>query len=230
MTENSSNSISRLRRAFVSQREDRYRSNNSCHGENISVYTIAMATTENGITSWKHIGLHSHSVGTFACTDGGIQWKSALFGSDDGAGGTASTRNIPKTAMSGVQWTVFGKSGHLRIQTNKEQNPNSRLHHEMRFDGFPADDLDTLKDIFHQKYNLELSKLNMSSAGTQYGLSSISGKKLVFRHCVLDEADEEGEVSPRPTFRKSIFVYLMTWISSNRTFRSSFSLLLLFNH
>jgi hypothetical protein len=155
-----------------------------------------MSTTENGITSWKHIGLHGHSVGTFACTDGGIQWKSALYGGDDGAGGSASTRNISKAAISGAQWTVFGKSGHLRIQTNKEQNPNSRLHHEMRFDGFPPDDLDTLKEIFHQKYNLELSKLNMSSAGTQYGLSNISGKKLVFRHCVLDEADEEGEVSP----------------------------------
>jgi POB3-like N-terminal PH domain len=154
-----------------------------------------MSITENGITSWKHIGLHGHSVGTFACTDGGIQWKSALYGSDDGAGGIASTRNISKSAISGAQWTVFGKSGHLRIQTNKDQNSSSRLHHEMRFDGFPADDLDTLKDVFHKKYNLELTKLNMSSAGTQYGLSNISGKKLVFRHCVLDEADEEGEVS-----------------------------------
>jgi POB3-like N-terminal PH domain len=163
-----------------------------------------MATTENGVTSWKHIGLHGHSVGTFACTDAGIQWKSALYGRDDSAGGTASTRSIPKAAISGAQWTVFGKSGHLRIQTNKEQNPNSKLHHEMRFDGFPADDLDTLKDIFQEKYGLELTKLNMSAAGTQYGLSNITGRKLVFRHCVLDEADEEGEVSILLIFDNSV--------------------------
>ncbi|KAG7356185.1 HMG high mobility group box-containing protein [Nitzschia inconspicua] len=151
-----------------------------------------MASTENGITSWKHIGLHGHSVGTFACTDAGIQWKSALYGRDDSAG-TASTRSIPKAAISGAQWTVFGKSGHMRIQINKEQTSNSKLHHEMRFDGFPADDFDTIKDIFQEKYNVDLAKHNMSASGTQYGLSNITGKKLVFRHCVLDEADEEGE-------------------------------------
>jgi hypothetical protein len=158
---------------------------------------IKMATTENGITSWKHIGLHGHSVGTFACTDGGIQWKSALYGRDDSAGGTASTRNIPKAAMESAEWTVFGKSGHLRIKTTtKEQsNSSSKLHHEMRFDGFPVSDFDTLKDVFQEKYDMEVAKHNMSAAGTQYGLSNISGKKLVFRHCILEDADEEGEVS-----------------------------------
>ena len=156
-----------------------------------------MATTENGISSWKHIGLHGHSVGTFALTDAGISWKSALYGRDaDGAGGTSSTRNIPKAAMANVQWTVFGKSGHLRIQTTlKEQSSSSKLHHEMRFDGFPTGDFDTLKDIFQEKYDVEVTKLNMSSSGTQYGLSKIAGKKLVFKHCVLEDADEEGEVS-----------------------------------
>jgi hypothetical protein len=156
-----------------------------------------MATTENGIISWKHIGLHGHSVGAFACTDGGIQWKSALYGRDaDAAGGTGSTRSIPKAAIANVQWTVFGKSGHLRMQTTaKEQSSSSKLHHEMRFDGFPPGDFDTLKDIFQEKYDVEVTKLNMSSAGTQYGLSKISGKKLVFKHCLLEDADEEGEVS-----------------------------------
>lgn len=33
----------------------------------------------------------------------------------------------------------------------------------------------------------------MSAAGTQYGLSKINGKKLVFRHCILEDAEEEGE-------------------------------------
>jgi hypothetical protein len=155
-----------------------------------------MATTENGVTSWKHIGLHGHSVGTFACTDGGIQWKSALYGRDDSAEVSASTRSIPKAAMTGAQWTVFGKSGHLRVQTTSTSGQSSsKLNHEMRFDGFPEDDFDTLKDAFQEKYGLELSKHNMSTSGTQFGLSKISGKKLVFRHCVLEDADEEGEVS-----------------------------------
>ena len=151
--------------------------------------------TENGVTSWKHIGLHGHSVGTFACTDAGIQWKSALYGRDDAAGTMASTRSIPKAAMAGAEWTVFGKSGHLRIQTTIEQSSSSKLHHEMRFDGFPSQDFDTLKDVFQEKYDMEVTKLNMSAAGTQYGLSKISGRKLVFSHCVLEDADEEGEVS-----------------------------------
>jgi hypothetical protein len=148
-----------------------------------------MATTENGVTSWNHIGLHGHSVGTFACSEGGIQWKSALYGRDESAG-TASTRNIPKDALSSAEWTVFGKSGHIRIHTSA----SSKLHHEMRFDGFPSTDYDSIRDIFQEQYGIEVVKHNMSAYGTQYGLSKISGKKLVFRHCILEDADEEGEV------------------------------------
>ena len=140
---------------------------------------------------WKHIGLHGHSVGTFACEDSGIVWNSALFGKDDDAALMASTRKIPKDMIMQAQWSVFGKSGHVRIKTQ----PNSKLHHEMRFDGFPPSDFDSLKDLFKDKYSMDLAKLNMSAAGTQFGLSKMSGKKLTFRHCILEDADEEGEVS-----------------------------------
>lgn len=96
-----------------------------------------MATKENGTTSWKHIGLNGHSVGTFACSEGGVQWKSAMYGrGDDAGGGTVSTRNVPKAALEGALWSVFGKSGHLRVKTTGGEN--NKLAHELRFDGFSA--------------------------------------------------------------------------------------------
>jgi structure-specific recognition protein 1 len=147
-----------------------------------------MATTEGDTTLWKHIGLHGHSVGTFACEAGGIKWKSAMFGRDDNVTSGAS-RSIPRDTIVNAQWTVFGRSAHLRIQTS----PTSKLQHELRFDGFPPTDFDTLKDVFKDKFGLELTKYNMSAAGTQFGLSRMSGKKLTFRHCILEDADEEGE-------------------------------------
>uniref|UniRef100_A0A7S0TAB4 FACT complex subunit SSRP1 n=1 Tax=Pseudo-nitzschia delicatissima TaxID=44447 RepID=A0A7S0TAB4_9STRA len=141
-------------------------------------------------TTWKHIGLHGHSVGTFACGEAGVQWKSALYGRDDTGSGT--TRNIPKSLIERAAWTVFGKSGHLRLKV-AQQEGKANLHHEMRFDGFPVAAFDNLKDVFQDTYGIEVSKHNISSAGTQYGQSKILGKKLVFQHCILEDADEEGE-------------------------------------
>mmetsp|Transcript_15908 Transcript_15908/g.44003 ORF Transcript_15908/g.44003 Transcript_15908/m.44003 type:complete len:800 (+) Transcript_15908:244-2643(+) len=155
-----------------------------------------MASAEGGstsTTSWKHIGLHGHSVGTLSCTDAGVQWKSALYGREDADGVTASTRNIPKDAIEKAAWTVFGKSGHLRINLTPKENAKGFQLHEMRFDGFPTAAYENLKDLFQENYGIEITKLNMSSAGTQYGQSKIKGKKLVFRHCLLEDADEEGE-------------------------------------
>lgn len=136
---------------------------------------------------WKHIGLHGHSVGTFAAHEDGIQWKSALYGQDEAA---SSTRKIPKDSIAAAQWSVFGKSGHIRIKTSGD-----KLHHEMRFDGFQVNDYDSLKNWFKDQFDVDLVKHSMSAAGTQYGISKMTGKKLTFRHCILDEADEEGEVS-----------------------------------
>ena len=149
-----------------------------------------MATTENGVTSWKHIGLHGHSVGSFSVSSEGLQWRSAILGRDDGS--TSTTRNIPKSAIQKAQYTVFGKSLYLRIATKSEEGKN-KLHHEMRFDGFPPGDAETLKELFQDNFGMELQKHSISAAGTQYGLSKINGKKLTFSHCVLEDADEEGE-------------------------------------
>ena len=155
-----------------------------------------MAASGVPTTSWKHIGLHGHSVGTFACAEEGVQWKSGLYGRDDTGSGT--TRIIAKNLIERAAWTVFGKSGHLRIRVSQQEGKaNNNLHHEMRFDGFPVAAFDSLKDFFQDTYGIEVAKHNISSAGTQYGQSKIAGKKLVFQHCILEDADEEGEVSTR---------------------------------
>lgn len=145
---------------------------------------------------WKHIGLHGHSVGTFACDgpQGRIVWKSALGRDDE----YSTTKIIPASVMKGVLWTVFGKSGHLRIQIHTEKENSKNLKHELRFDGFPTADFDLLKDTLKQNFDCDLQQHNMSSAGTQYGLTTLQGKNLVFKHCVLDEMNEEGqEFEPR---------------------------------
>ena len=148
---------------------------------------------------WKHIGLHGHSVGTFSCTDDRLVWKSAVSGrDDDNVSGT--TKAVPKTLLAGAQWTIFGRSGHLRVQTKPppKDGKKSNLAHELRFDGFPANDFEVLKDTLQEKYGVALKIHTMSAAGTQYGLTSVKGKNLVFKHCVLDEMNEEGqEFEPR---------------------------------
>lgn len=143
---------------------------------------------------WKHIGLHGNAVGTFSCEPKHITWRSAVSSRDDSVGGTAKT--IPAASLKGALWSVFGRSGHLRVQTKPKPDGtlyHKDLKHELRFDGFPTKDFDTLKSTLKEMYDLEIQKHGMSSAGTQYGLTKIQGKNIVFRHCILEDADEEGE-------------------------------------
>jgi ribosomal protein S24E len=154
--------------------------------------------TSTGSVVWKHIGLHGHSVGTFSCDTDRIVWKSAIAGRDDAGSGTH--RSIPASLIAYAQWTVFGRNGHLRIGTTQDQQNSNRqpLKHELRFDGFPANDFDLFKQALADKYKVDLKTLNISAAGAQYGLTEIKGKNLIFRHCVLDEMNEEGqEFEPR---------------------------------
>jgi ribosomal protein S24E len=88
----------------------------------------------------------------------------------------------------------------LRLGTKQDQQSANKqpLKHEYRFDGFPAPDFEVLQKTLAEMYGVELKTLNMSAAGAQYGLTEIKGKNLVFRHCVLDEMNEEGqEFEPR---------------------------------
>lgn len=157
-----------------------------------------MVVTEGSKSIWKHIGLHGHSVGTFVCDPSGIQWDSALATNNDP--GISLKRNVPKDTIKAASWSVFGKSGYIRVNTDE----SSRLHHELRFDGFPPSDFESLKDAFKEKLDIDLAKIVLSAAGTQFGLSRMSGKKLTFKHCILEDADEEGEVRVLILFPESM--------------------------
>ena len=142
---------------------------------------------------WKHIGLHGDAVGTFVCEEHRIVWKSAITGGSNDDIAMAMTRSLPAKALKRAYWTIVGQSGHVRIQTTGEN-----LKHEYRFDGFPLKDMQVLERALQERYSISLTPLNLSASGAQYGLTNVSRKNLVFRHCVLDEMNEEGqEFEPR---------------------------------
>jgi POB3-like N-terminal PH domain len=137
---------------------------------------------------WKHIGLHGFAVGTLALTSDAVVWKSAVTGRDDGEG-SSTTRKIPAAKVHSAQWTVFGKTGLLRLQIASDAR-----QHEWRLDGFPVADFDALKGHLQSLYAVDLKVLPMSAAGAQYGITKIQGKLLTMNHCVLqDDLNEEGQ-------------------------------------
>lgn len=101
------------------------------------------------------------------------------------------TKTLPANTLTGAKWTVFARSGHLRIQTSGKDS-------ELRFDGFPKNDFDKLAQALLNNHSLELVKHNMSSAGASFGLTGLQKRHLVFKQCILDDAEEEGqEFEPR---------------------------------
>jgi structure-specific recognition protein 1 len=141
---------------------------------------------------WKHIGLYGHSVGSFILEDDRIVWRSALSSAE---ASLVEAKVIPKDKLKRVAlWTVFGKAGLLRIPTT-----GHNIKHEFRFDGFPVADYDVLKGQLQALFQVDLKVHPMSAAGTQYGLPSIQGRLLEFRHCTINDQQEEGqefEVTP----------------------------------
>ena len=116
-----------------------------------------------------------------------ITWKSAA--SDD-----IETKSVlPKAAISSALWTIFGKSGHLRILTKTIEGSKTKLPASLKFDGFPPSDYDRLAENCQSMYGVQLKKHSMSSAGNSWGNTDIASKHLVFRQCILEDADEEGE-------------------------------------
>jgi structure-specific recognition protein 1 len=87
---------------------------------------------------------------------------------------------------------IITKSGDDSVATAKSNN-NSKLPPAYRYDGFPTNDYDALNDVFQSMYGTPLKRHSMSSAGNSWGNTNISNKHLVFRQCVLEDADEEGE-------------------------------------
>lgn len=117
---------------------------------------------------------------------GGIQWRSAVSGGQDDD--VATSRKLPAKSLKSAKWSVFGRSGHIRLQSDADMS-----HPELRFDGFPATDYDKVRQVFKQLYDLEVMKHPMSSAGYSFGNVDIESGNLVYKQCVLEDADEEGE-------------------------------------
>jgi len=141
--------------------------------------------------AWKHIGLYGHAVGTFTADPSGITWKSAVMaGGDD----VETRRVIPLNCIAGALWSVFGKSGHLRIVTKSPSDgAKNKLPSEYRFDGFPHSDHERLSEALRSFFGVALKRHGMSAAGSSWGNTDISNRHLVFRQCVLEDAEEEGE-------------------------------------
>mmetsp|Transcript_2163 Transcript_2163/g.3395 ORF Transcript_2163/g.3395 Transcript_2163/m.3395 type:complete len:826 (-) Transcript_2163:72-2549(-) len=150
---------------------------------------------------WKHIGLYGHAVGTFTANEAGVSWKSAAGTNDDNF---ETKKSLPADSIAGALWTVFGKSGHLRILTKSTDKAKAaaaatKQHPPAyRYDGFPSSDYDTLASAFQSFYNIPLKRHSMSSAGNSWGNTNISNKHLVFRQCILEDADEEGQEEFEP--------------------------------
>jgi structure-specific recognition protein 1 len=154
---------------------------------------------------WKHIGLYGHAVGTFAADSTGITWKSAAMGGNYGDGGNdiETKRSVPKASISGALWTVFGKSGHLRVLIRggeggaagggSSSSSSSKLPSAMRFDGFPPSDYDAISEAFSSLYGVTCKRHPMSAAGSSWGNTDISNKHLVFRRCRLDGSAGGGD-------------------------------------
>ena len=163
--------------------------------------TTKSSSSQQSIT-WMHIGLHGHSIGSFTLDpDDGIRWKSALNTDDDDV---ILSKSVPSTNIHSATWTVFGKSGHIRVlkkQTGGSGGgPNNKAEKEsdLRFDGFPTSDFDKLSQTLQSFYDVTLRKKTMSSSGVSFGITDLEKKQLVFKECILEDADEEGqEFEPR---------------------------------
>ena len=90
-----------------------------------------MSASAKGSVSWNHIGLHSSSVGSLTLTPSYLQWASAVGAQDDTV---MTTKKVPAANIKRAMWTVFGKSGYLRVMIKPGTDVRTP---ELRFDGFP---------------------------------------------------------------------------------------------
>ena len=165
----------------------------------------SVSTSSN---SWLHIGLHGHSVGTFQCEAKGIIWQSAnnsinnnnnTSNSDDDL---VLSRFIPAKALaSPAQWSVYGRTAHLRVHNtvaNSGDAAQRSFPRELRFDGFPSNAFDSLKALLQSLFRVELVRHPVSVCGASFGNVTIDApvaghQNLVFRRCVLEDVNEEGQ-------------------------------------
>jgi structure-specific recognition protein 1 len=170
--------------------------------------TTANISSGSSPSSWMHIGLHGHSVGTFSADSKGIFWQSANNSSGDDD--VVLSRFVPAKALaSPAQWTVYGRTAHVRIHNTVAVGADAAQRsfpRELRFDGFPSNAFDTLKSLLQTLFRVDLVRLPVSVCGASFGNVAIDTpvatdpghQNLVFRRCVLEDVNEEGqEFEPR---------------------------------
>jgi len=155
---------------------------------------LASNNPKGPVAVWKHIGLYGYTVGTFTTDPSAIQWKSSTKQQNE----IVTTRLVPGRTITSALWTIFGRSAHVRIQAQKNSQTNTDANdkysmYELRFDGFPPSDFEKLKEVFSNLYDVDLLKHTLSSSGASFGKTDISGRHLVYRQCIVDEEEEEGE-------------------------------------
>lgn len=141
-------------------------------------------------STWRHIGLHGHNVGTFTLDNTSINWRSA----------TSNTKiEIAANKVLSANFTPFGPVGHLVVTTS---NPKSEKQ-ALRFDGFRPSDYEKLKDVFNDAYEVILTRKSYCSAGASFGVtdiqmsssrdlnnSNIQTRQLVFLESIIENNKE----------------------------------------
>ena len=154
---------------------------------------MALANPSKNPIKWRHIGLYGHSVGTFTADPSAIQWKSPTLEAES----ILTIKILPANTLKAAKWTVFGRSGHLRITSTASNRSKSSSSHsktyDYRFDGFPPQEFDRITSVLKDLYNLDVIKYTMSSSGYSFGKADISGSHLVYRKCIVDDEEEEGQ-------------------------------------
>ena len=100
----------------------------------------------------------------------------------------STLKALPAKSLKSAKWSVYGKSGHIRLQSDADMN-----HPELRFDGFPRTDYDKIREVLQQLYGLNMVKHYMSCSGNSFGNVDIESGNLVYKQCVLEDTNEEGE-------------------------------------
>jgi hypothetical protein len=137
-----------------------------------------------------------------------------LGNTDSNALATTTTRKIAASKLKYAKWTPMGKNiGLVRLGITNSANTNNTatsssssssknpppFQQDWRLDGFPATDFDLLSQKLQSLYQIPLQNYIMSSAGTQYGIPTVSPpetheKWLNFHHCIVqDDLNEEGQ-------------------------------------
>ena len=132
------------------------------------------------MSTWRHIGLHGHNVGTLTIDSANLQWRSA----------TNHTKiEASAQKLTSANFAQFGPVGHLVVTMTQGSAHNKAEKSILRFDGFRPSDFDRIKDLFSQYYDLNVTKKSHCSAGASFGVTDIqtNTNQLVFLESIIEQ-------------------------------------------